>query len=1015
MPKPEKIEQPDDLDMEKLPIEGEVGKKDRDLVLEFHRWINGGKELEAENFDLGKEENTKEKNIIETINFLNQNKYRIAFNNYPKSFDLIKDTINKTLDKIKENDNYFINAKLKQIEQKPLENNNWPIAKKRALLKREIGNIKYDNVIDESLIKKLENDSASDEEIDYIFNKYREFNPEYFYWLEDHDRRDDYHDQSLVNNYNIIPKLAEDNYDKLQITRDCCYSRMSDKYAAIYTPKGSVDSFFRIDEKLTLENEEAKKINGDISESNLEYFLNKFRKCAGSNNTEDMRYYLQIRKDLPNEIVNDIDAKLNLSLPEELDTEFGSKFKFDETISSFGSEAIENFKRMDKEKQEYLINNLESLLNKRKAEAGEKYFGFCSEDIEILDFYKSFMLHNPNDIKPYAHFSVCYYLYLRKDLPKNLVRDFEEKFSIEIPENLKSFENLDEYLDTPDTELLEPFRKPFSENMPDIQENMPDNLKELISFDFVKMQKYLYDKIDELDQKIKSTKIQPERLDINEVLENEGFKKENMSEKEYNKLVSIYEDLTELPMKEKIENEFGIELKDFNIREQVQFVNFLSSKSIKEVEQVKEFLNGAKDGEAKNNRIKAFLSLESGEEEMGGKILKIGGKLDSESADAVFAKYAEIIDIAEKIKTNLEGLFKTKKEISEEEIEKITQQLIKKAGCMLIDFSEKIEDGEINDEKKIIRLLENYITDLILTSSIYGTLKKGANKNDINIEDFKGVSFEKSSMGEITNDGELMKIVDDIYSKTKNKSVSESEIENYFQENKTSIDETEKESVKKIIRMIEIYQDNYEKTPKLQKILIETFKQKLREGGNNISMYLLIKNKRPYAFCRFGDMGNGKKHAASLNVDRIMQESAIGKTFFEECVKRENENFIINGECSFRKKIGSTYIDGLGFIATEVYDFEGEPSIKIEKNKNSSYHYKSYNQEDIIKEHNEKFLNNHYKNSDDHFVLKFKENNEECLSVAKRLLGSGYVMSRYFFYKSDVKNEFYCAFEKGGN
>ena len=528
----------------------------------------------------------------------------------------------------------------------------------------------------------------------------------------------------------------------------------------------------------------------------------------------------------------------------------------------------------------------------------------------------------------------------------------------------------------------------------------------------------LIDSFFELDkediEKDDNEKIEPERLNIDDILEKEGFKKENMSEGKYKKMVLTYKTLIELPMREKIEGEFDIELKNFSIREQVQFVNFLSSKTVEEVERVKEFLNQSKDFEAKNNRIRSFLSLESGEE-MGKKILDIGEKLEPENADAIFAKYAEIIDLTEKSRDELENLFKNKKEISDEEIDKIVQNLMKKASCVLTDFAEKIKDGEIIDEKKIIMLLENYIIDLILTSSIFKTLKKDTKRDDVDIEDFEGVAFEKSTIGEMTNNGKLMEFVDDIYDQTENDVVSEAEISSYFDKEKPLASETEKESVKKIIRMIEIYWENYEKTPKLQNILVETFKQKLREEKENINICSLMKNDRLYAFCRFDDIGDGKKHAASLNVDKIMQKSAIGRSFLKKCIEIEEEDAVIIAECSFRKKVGSSYLEDFGFIATEVYDFEGEPSIRIEKNKNNSYHYKSYSQEDIIKEHHKKFLNNKFKASSKQFILKFKENNEECLSIAKRLLGEGYIMSRYFFDKGDINNEFYCAFEKGSN
>lgn len=215
------------------------------------------------------------------------------------------------------------------------------------------------------------------------------------------------------------------------------------------------------------------------------------------------------------------------------------------------------------------------------------------------------------------------------------------------------------------------------------------------------------DSVFELDKKIEN---KSEKLSISEILEKEGFKKESTDKEEYKKMILTYRTLIELPLREKIENEFNIELKNFKIREQVQFVNFLSSKNMEEVKEVKKFLNQEQDKEAKSNRIKSFLSLESGEE-MGEKILEIGKELKDQpqAADALFAEYARTIESIYKNSEEIRELYNEiffDKQINKNEI---SQAIIRRANNLFLESGEKLEQANENEKEKIIKeLIENF-------------------------------------------------------------------------------------------------------------------------------------------------------------------------------------------------------------------------------------------------------------------------------------------------------------------
>ncbi|MCK5476181.1 MAG: hypothetical protein KAI71_06410 [Candidatus Pacebacteria bacterium] len=478
------------------------------------------------------------------------------------------------------------------------------------------------------------------------------------------------------------------------------------------------------------------------------------------------------------------------------------------------------------------------------------------------------------------------------------------------------------------------------------------------------------DSVFELDkediEKKDSEEIQPKKLNVNEILEKEEFKKENMSEEEYEKMILTYKTLIELPMREKIENEFDIELNSFNIREQVQFVNFLSSKSVKETMEVKEFLNQGQNKEAKNNRIKAFLSLESGEE-MGEKILNIGDKLDFRNADAIFAKYVEIISLTEKSKEELENLFKNRKGISDEEIRKITQNLISKAGQMLVDFSDKIGKGEKIDECDILKELEKYKADLILTASVY----KGINKENVNFEDLEEVELEKKNANDLS-DEEIEQIKD-------------------------------------------IYARNYKYNLKFQKAILDNFDNILKESGNKTEIYFYKDNNKVVAFNRFDVMNEGKKYFGSFNVDPVLSSSSIGSSLMKTSLEKEAENNEIEADCIPETLISSRYIGGgCGFVVKKIntdYKNTEVALFNIEKKKeNKKYHYFNCSDKEIIKEYNSKNSDNQYNSYPERFILRFGPKSKELINITEKLIKENYVISNYVFSKNC--KEVYCAFEK---
>jgi N-acetylglutamate synthase-like GNAT family acetyltransferase len=397
----------------------------------------------------------------------------------------------------------------------------------------------------------------------------------------------------------------------------------------------------------------------------------------------------------------------------------------------------------------------------------------------------------------------------------------------------------------------------------------------------------------------------------------------------------LFQHLYRPEMRERIESEFGVKLNELPFHYHVHFLKFLSEKNIDEAESVKDFLNQSQNEQARINRIKSFLSLEQGEE-MGRKIFGIGESLDQESADAIFAKYAEIVDLTGEARGELSALFKESKNIPQDTIESTIQNLIKKANGLLVDFSEKIEAAKRKDKtldnEKILTDLENYKTDLLLTANVYKSLKEtGAAAN---LEDFKGVVFEQRSALQI-DEGELE-------------------------------------------QMARIYASNYEKQPGLQDALVPGFREKIKTGGDDVTVYMYKKDGAIFAFNRFDlDRAKNIKHFASFNVNPVVAGSSIGRSLLDATLEKETANGqTIQAECLPETDISHCYIEKCGFIVKKVSDFP-DTKIKIfeieRKPENADYSCRKLKPEEIITQYISKFSGNKYKEGNAKIILISKK------------------------------------------
>ncbi|MFO7807209.1 MAG: hypothetical protein R6V40_02175 [Candidatus Moraniibacteriota bacterium] len=189
-------------------------------------------------------------------------------------------------------------------------------------------------------------------------------------------------------------------------------------------------------------------------------------------------------------------------------------------------------------------------------------------------------------------------------------------------------------------------------------------------------------------------------------------KKESLPQEEFLELLSpqkeisedqliAYQNLTKLHMRKKIEDEFGFDVSELDFWSQRNFLEFLNTRDVDNVNELKNFVK-----EYGVNGLKTFLSLELGEVS-GEEILNIGKNLEDEpeAAQRLFSKFAEITDSAEE---SVEEVVKMYNEIffnKKIDRNKAINAILKKAFSLLEKAAAELENCPEEQKEKLINSL----------------------------------------------------------------------------------------------------------------------------------------------------------------------------------------------------------------------------------------------------------------------------------------------------------------------
>ncbi|MEA3322957.1 MAG: hypothetical protein U9Q12_01935 [Patescibacteria group bacterium] len=420
-----------------------------------------------------------------------------------------------------------------------------------------------------------------------------------------------------------------------------------------------------------------------------------------------------------------------------------------------------------------------------------------------------------------------------------------------------------------------------------------------------------------------------------------------------------------------IQNGLYINFADLSFNEQFYFLQFAKNTRVSQVDKLREFIGNASNENHKLNRIQSFLSMEQGGQEMGEKIMSIGEKLDQQSADMIFAKYAQLVDAASDVE---QYILKQVEDEAGIEANEITEKLLVRGKKLLEFVADNVEMSE-ESLQKIIEKIEAMSVDVELFKA---TAK--------NVREKGGPLEQLKDLQTMTLDG---------------KGVS-----------------GDKQTINK---MKEMYGVNYEKYPKLQALLVDSIDKKLADPDVqfHFSMYKDEKTgKQVITFLTTKQQDDDSIYFGSFNTDNeVFGGASLGLALAEEVFAQKEQKGVkkIEAHSVPQEGINNIYINRYHFVADGLVENYEDTDVDLfhitREEKNKEYHY----QNEISSEELKKDIIDSIEHIDEgvnRFILKFKSG-EEIAQLSKQIFEKGFVLTKY-----DIDKEtgnIYCGFEKKGS
>ena len=362
--------------------------------------------------------------------------------------------------------------------------------------------------------------------------------------------------------------------------------------------------------------------------------------------------------------------------------------------------------------------------------------------------------------------------------------------------------------------------------------------------------------------------------------------------------------------------------------------------------------------------LRTFLSCEY-DIDNSEKILTLTEKLKKGEAERLFEKYGEIVQMVEDLENNLTVV--TEREIEPEKRREIRENILRRAKNLLVEFAEgKNKSAEGN----ILQRIEAVQADAIVFGTTFKTLFK-ENPN-IDIREMRGLGLQRTSLTQLSD---------------KDKS-----------------------------EMVEIAKRNWLARAE-GKDVVENF-VKVLQSNRQIDFYVLRRDGKIISFLRFDEAdADGKRHAASFNVDPKYGGSAIGEMMVRTVLVAETEKSIVELSVFPYQEKAPEYVEEIGFNITGILHGEKpgteELVMTCEREKNNQFVSRSSKKEILMSLVVSDSARN-WREMIGHnvIVLKFNPTKErtDLIGAAEGLIKEGYVGTRHFTDPQN-KSERYYVFE----
>ncbi len=310
--------------------------------------------------------------------------------------------------------------------------------------------------------------------------------------------------------------------------------------------------------------------------------------------------------------------------------------------------------------------------------------------------------------------------------------------------------------------------------------------------------------------------------------------------------------------------DFQLDLSLLTLREQVHLLSWLANTESQNFLHVQDVI--VRFG---LSAARAFLSCEHGKH-FGDAILDIAKKLDPVLAEAVFAKYCEIVDATERTTEELLSEFYVTENGREIDRGKVNEEILVRAKEVLALCAKELQGAGENPVTgaDILKKLEGVQKETILFASLF---KDVARNNHIDFVEIKGVTLEQRFGGELAPE-------------------ERSAMMDIFCENWVQVD------------------------PDTFRELKADFEQALGADAQT-AFSILKRDQRIIAFIGFESQGDGVVRADYFNTTSTARGALIGEAFLRRALAdREQDAREIVAEVAPLADVASAYIERFGFV-----------------------------------------------------------------------------------------------------